>query len=65
MRRGVPVPSVDAGALGLKRLRALRLQSLTAETDSERTVLETRLSDLSRRLDELLAQARESLRTRA
>ena len=42
-----------------------RLQSLTAETDSERTVLETRLSDLSRRLDELLAQARESLRTRA
>jgi len=42
-----------------------RLQALVAETDSERTVLETRLSELSRRVDELLARSRESLGARA
>ena len=42
-----------------------RLQALVAETDSERTVLETRLSELSRRVDELLPRSRESLGARA
>ena len=38
-----------------------RLQALVAETDSERATLETRLSELSRRVDELLARSRERL----
>ena len=42
-----------------------RLQALVAETDSERATLETRLSDLSRRLDEVASRSRESLGARA
>ena len=38
-----------------------RLQALVAETDSERATLDTRLSELTRRVDELLARSRERL----
>jgi hypothetical protein len=57
----------DARANGERRLGDVeaelrrRLQALVAETESERTVLDTRLGDLSRRLDELAARARERL----
>jgi hypothetical protein len=42
-----------------------RLQALVAETDSERTMLDTRLADLSRRLDEAVARARDTLGARS
>jgi uncharacterized protein YukE len=42
-----------------------RLQALVAETDSERETLETRLADLSRRLDEVASRSREGLGARA
>jgi gas vesicle protein len=41
-----------------------RLQALVAETDSERETLESRLADLSRRLDEVASRSRESLGAR-
>ena len=41
------------------------MSSVIAETESERAVLEARLGELSRRLDETVARARESLGARA
>ena len=38
-----------------------RVQTLVAETESERAVLEARLGELSRRLDETVARAQEQL----
>ena len=38
-----------------------RVQTLVAETESERAVLDTRLGELSRRLDETVARAQEQL----
>ena len=38
-----------------------RVQTLVAETESERGVLEARLGELSRRLDETVARAQEQL----